>query len=266
MIARPSVLCLLLLLPLAVTAAPQPTTSVTPALQRWQLGQESLRNGNADAAIDLYRESLKLDPGLSRNYLSLAAAYSAKGDDNQSLKHLTLYLDKEPDHVQARCHFAEMLLRLGRKDAAQRQFERCAADLQDRSDIGGDKLLHCQSRLMELAEAAQDEYGEHLHRGIGLYLLACERGELPEPDGELAVESLLFRAVDELRAALDERPDEARPCWYLHKAWSRLVQQHPATRWLHAAEDAAPLSFLTAAERRELQKTCHCAVVAQMRK
>jgi tetratricopeptide (TPR) repeat protein len=265
MFARPGVLCWLLLLPLGLAAA-EPTTSVPPALQRWQLGQESLRNGNPDAAIDLYRESLKLDPDLSRNYLSLAAAYSAKGDDEQSLKHLTLYLDKQPDHVQARCHFAEMLLRLGRTELARRQFERCAADLQDRPDIASDKLVHCQSRLMELAEAAQDEYGEHLHRGIGLYLLACERAELPEPDGELAVEKLLFQAVDELRAALDERPDEARPCWYLHKAWSRLVQQHPATRWLHAAEDAAPLSYLTAAERRELQMACHRAVVAQIRK
>src|SRR5260370_32042451 len=49
---------LLLLVVVRCTAAePAPT----PAVQRWQMGQEALRNGNVDEAIELYRQSLQLD-------------------------------------------------------------------------------------------------------------------------------------------------------------------------------------------------------------
>jgi tetratricopeptide (TPR) repeat protein len=253
----------LLLLVVVRCAAAGPTT--TPAVQRWQMGQEALRNGNVDEAIELYRQSLQLDGALIRNYLSLAAAYSAKGDDDRALQHLARYVQNQPDHVMARAHLAEMLLRLKRPAAARVQFERCATDMQDHSELDADKLIHCESRLMELAEALDDDYGEHLHRGIGLYLLACQRATLADPNGQLAVQGVLFRAAGELSTARAERPDEARPCWYLHLVWSRLGQQHPANRWLNSAEAAAALADLTPAERRELQ-AAYRAAVTQARK
>jgi tetratricopeptide (TPR) repeat protein len=237
-----------------------------PAVQRWQMGQEALRNGNVDEAIELYRQSLQLDGALTRNYLSLAAAYSAKGDDDRALEHLLRYVQKQPDHVMARAHLAEMLLRLKRPAAARPQFERCAADMQDHPEMDAEKLIHCESRLMELAESFDDDFAEHLHRGIGLYLLGCQRATLPDPNGQLAVQGVFFRAAAELSAARVERPDEARPCWYLHLVWSRLGQQHPANRWLRRAEAAAALADLTPAERRELQAACRAAVATQGRK
>ena len=157
-------------------------------------------------------------------------------------------------------------MRLQRPEAARLQFERCVADFQAHPELAGDKLLHCHSRLMELAAAADDEYGDHLHRGIGLYLLARQTALLPNPEGDLAVEGLLFRAAGELSDARGERPAEARPCWYLHQVWSSLAQQQPANRWLLAAVDAASFSDLTATERHDLHATCHRAAVAQARK
>ncbi len=85
-----------------------------------------------------------------------------------------------------------------------------------------------------------------------MYQLACQRAALPDPNGELSVESLLFRAAGELMAARLSRSDEARACWYLHQIWARLGQKQPATHWLRAAQAAAPLGELTAAETRDL--------------
>src|SRR5258708_2688683 len=241
----------LMLAMLSGATAADPTMP-TPAVQCWQMGQEALRDGNVDKAIALYQRSLQLDPELSRNYLSLAAAYCAKGADGRGVENWTSYLQKQPDHVAVRAHLAEILLRVQCPEAARAQFERCVTDLQERSEIDPGKLIHCHSRLGELAEIFEDEYAERLHRGIGLYLLACQRANLPDPDGDLAVQGLLFKAARELSAAHLERPEVARPCWYLHEVWRRLGQQQPADRWLRAAEAAAAFADLTRVEKAEL--------------
>jgi len=128
------------------------------------------------------------------------------------------------------------------------------ADIQDESELATKHLVHCYSRLMEIAEAEDDEYAEHLNRGIGLYVLACERAHLPNPnEGELSVEAVLCKAAGELTMARMVRRDEARPCWYLYAVWSRLDQRQPALRHLREADALAPFTFLTPAERRDLE-------------
>jgi len=230
-----------------------PAEPGSPAQRVWEQGQQALAAGRVDEAIACYRRSLTLDPGLARNHLSLAAAYLGQGQDGEAAPHLARYVAAQPDHLVARAHYAELLLRLNRPRAARAQFERFAADVQEREDLAGQHLVHCHSRLMEIAEGSGDDYGEHLHRGIGLYLLACRRAALPDPEGELGVEGLLCKAAAELTLARLRQPDEARPCWYLYLVWSRLAQQHPARRWLHAACERAPFTVLTPCELRGLQ-------------
>ena len=75
---------------------------------------------------------------------------------------------------------------------------------------------------------------------------------MPEPEGELPVEGLLCKAAGELTLARLERPDEARPCWYLYEVWSHLAQRQSALRWLREADAAAPFSYLTPNEQRRL--------------
>ena len=137
---------------------------------------------------------------------------------------------------------------------ARAEFEAAVAEAQDELPLS--HLIHCHSRLTQIAEAEEEKYDEHLNRGIGLYLLARERAALPDPDGELSVEGLLCRAAGELTLARLERPDEARPSWYLYKVWSRLAQRRPALRSLREASDRAPFSYLTPAEQRGLQLAC----------
>jgi hypothetical protein len=205
-------------------------------------------------------------PRLGPNHLSLAAAFIAQGHDEQAAPHLARYVEAQPDHLVIRAHYAELLLRLGRPAAARAEFERFIADVQDHDDLARPHLVHCHSRLMEIAEAEHDDYAEHLHRGIGLYLLARERELLPEPDGDLSAEGLLFRAAGELTLARLRRGDEARACWYLHAVWGRLAQRQPALRWLRTAEEAAALGGLTPAEQRDLQLAWHRRLLDGRRK
>ncbi len=243
------------LLGLLLLSAAEPAEVPTPALVLWQEGQKAMSEGRTDEAINCYRRSLEADPKLARNHLSLAAAFLARGEDERAAPFLERYVKAQPDHLVVRAHYAELLLRLKRPDEARAEFERFIADAQDDEALARQHLVHCHSRLMEIAEGADDDYGEHLHRGIGLYLLACQSADL-EADGRLSVEGTLFKAIAELTLARLARPEEARPCWYLYAAWSRLAQQQPAARWLRTAEAAAPLSDLTPSERRRLQLAC----------
>lgn len=228
--------------------------SASPGWELWQRAQATLCDGQPERAIELYQRSLAVDPHLTRNYLGLAAAWLSKGEDTRACLHLTLYVAAHPEHVSVRIQYAELLRRLKRREEASEEFERVVADVQDHKEATNEHLLHCHSRLMELAEERGDEYDEHLQRGIGLYLTAVQHAELLR--GGQSVEGQLCKAAAELTLARELRPEEARPLWYLHKAWSRLAQSQPAARSLRAAVAAAPFSYLTPAEQRGLFLAC----------
>jgi tetratricopeptide (TPR) repeat protein len=222
----------------------------------WSQGQAALRDGRTAEAIGYYEQSLVADPDFTRNYLSLAAVYLDAGEDEQACPYLAQYLEAEPDRPVVRLQYAELLRRLHHLTDARQNFEECVIDAQEKSEALSRNLVHCHSQLMEIAAEQEDDYGEHLHRGIGLYWLAFERSRVAETDGKLTVEGLLCKAAAELTAARMEKPDEARPCWYLSQVWRQLAQQQPARRWLRAADQAAPFTYLTPAEKRGLQVAC----------
>lgn len=221
------------------------------ARRLWEEGQSAMRQGQPDRAITCYQQSLAADPRLTRNHLSLAAAYLEKGDQAAACPHLSEYVVAHPDSVLVRVRHAELLWQLGHRREARAAFEGTVADAQD--DLEAAQLIHCHTRLMLIAEAEADEYDEHLHRGIGLYLLARERAAAPDPEGELPAEGLLCRAAAELTLAHRQRDSEARPCWYLYQVWSQLAQRQPAGRCLREATTQAPFSYLTPSEQRGLE-------------
>jgi tetratricopeptide (TPR) repeat protein len=239
------------------TLPPLPASAETPsAVRLWEDGQAAMRQGRTDDAIRCYEESLRANPNLARNHLSLAAAHLQVGDESRACPHLAQYVAAQPEHVIVRLRYADLLLRMHQPRAARAEFERFDADAQDHDEVETRHLIHCHSRLMEVAEQEGDDYAEHLHRGIGLFFLARERDGLEDPDGPLSTEGLLCKAAAELTVARALQPAEARPCWYLAQVWSRLAQQQPARRWLRAADAAAPFSYLTPAEQRALQFAC----------
>jgi tetratricopeptide (TPR) repeat protein len=220
--------------------------------QLWEKGQAAMREGRPDDAIQSYEQSLAIDPRMVCNHLSLATAYLEKKNSNSACEHLGIYLDARPGQFVLRFRYAELLARVDKTAAARGELERLVAEIQEEGDAANQNIIHAHERLMQWAENDHDEYDEHLHRGIGLFLLARKRSTLGDPEGELPCESLLCHAAAELTKARLARPEEARPCWYLFEVWSQLGQRLPAVAQLKQAQAASPFTYLTPAEQRAL--------------
>jgi predicted Zn-dependent protease len=190
--------------------------------------------------------------------LGQAAACVEKGDEAGAAAHLGRHVKAHPEQVMIRAYLAEVLLKLNRLPEAQDQFERFTAEAQERGGPAAKHVLHCHTRLMEIAQRRDDEYGEHLHRGIGMVLLArrLDAAEAKEEATPAFRERLLCRASAELTTAGKLRLDEPRPHWYLREVWSRLEQSRPAERELAKAKALATLMPLPPAEQKELVVAC----------
>jgi tetratricopeptide (TPR) repeat protein len=250
---------------LAIVGPYEPPMRSEQARQLWEQGQEAMRAGEPDRAIALYYKSLEQDRARKENHLSLAAAYLQKGNEPAACAHLGLFLRSHPEHRNARFYHAELLLKLGRPGEAEGEFEQAIARTQEEPEPDLAHLVRCHTRMLEVGEALDEDYLIHLHRGIGLYLVARQRAALTDPEGELPRESLLCRATAALGRARALRPGEARPCWYLHAAWRQLAQHQPARRWLAEARRHAPFSYLTPAEQRDLTLACRALLDAMPR-
>lgn len=154
--------------------------------------------------------------------------------------------------LMIRMHYAELLVKNHKEEQAREEFERFVRDAQEIRPLPLRQLIHGHSRLMELALQADDDYAEHLHRGIGLYYLACQCSDLAQSSGKLNVESLLCQSAGELSEARLQAPWQARPPWYLFQVWSRLDQAKPARKNLACAAALGSASYLSPAERRSL--------------
>jgi tetratricopeptide (TPR) repeat protein len=211
-----------------------------------------MKDGEVDKAVACYELSLASDPNEPRTHLSLAAAFLEKGEDEAALTHLAEYVRSHPENLKVRVHLAELLIRMKRLSEARTELERVVADAQNLAKPPAQDLIHCQTRLMEIAEAAGDEYGIHLHRGIGVYYIARQRNCLEDDSEKSGTEALLCQAAGELAMARAVRPDEARPSWYLYQVWTHLDQREAALLNLRGADAAAPFSYLTSAEKNGL--------------
>jgi tetratricopeptide (TPR) repeat protein len=232
----------------------------------WQKGQAAMRAGQPEKAILYYQQSLQADPSFTRNHLSLAAAYLDAGKDEAACDHLARYVAAHPEQTFVRTQYAELLLKLKHTEAAREELLHLIADCQEVGDETLPVRLHCHSRLLDIAQEQEDDYAAHLHRGVGLYLLARQRADLDDPEGELPVEGLLCRAAAELTLARALRPGEAQPLWYLHAVWSQLGRSDAARRCLALAAAAAPFSDLTPAEQRSLALACRAGEASRLRK
>src|SRR5687768_3615621 len=66
----------------------------------------------------------------SPNDLAAAAIFLEKGDQVSACFHLGRFVQAHPEHANARCYFAELLTKLGKRTEARAEFERAAADAQ----------------------------------------------------------------------------------------------------------------------------------------
>ena len=192
-------------------------------------------------------------PGESRERpaepIALALDCLERGDNVAAVRHLKEHVSRNAEQVLFRAQLAELLLGLHRFSEAQTEFEAAIACSQEGAPGPRSRLVHYHTRLMEIAREREDEYGEYLHRGIGLHLVACQLAGKGD-SGE--VERLQCKAAAALKEAQLIRPEDARAAWYLYRVWSQLDQPRPAGKALHKAIAAAPFSKLTPLEAREL--------------
>lgn len=183
------------------------------------------------------------------DHLAVAAEFLDRGDRARACSHLAAHLRTNPDELMTRAYLAELLFQTDRPNEARTEFTRFIASAQRSTGTPKSHLVHCHTRLMQLAESGSDSFHEHLHRGIGLYRLVedDQKNSLPKAT---RLETLT-NAATELRAALEDRPNTARVSLYLAHVYLLLEQPSAARSVVRSATD---LIGLTPLEREQFDQ------------
>lgn len=79
-------------------------------------------NKQADAALEMYAQAVRVDPSYAPAAMSLGYAYSARGNEAEAIKAMQRYIELVPDAADPRASFADILLRAGRYAEALEQY------------------------------------------------------------------------------------------------------------------------------------------------
>ena len=191
-------------------------------------------------------------PNAGEAALGRAADCLGRGDEVGAVPHLREYVAANPDAGLTRAHLAELLAKHGDAAGARIEFERVLLEAPTTGPIARHRA-HCHTRLMALAEAAGDDFGEHLHRGIGLMLLVEKWDADSATADEVVAEQTCAKAIRALLVARADHPTDARVNLYLATAYERLGQPGAAAMALTLARAGLPDSRLTAAERARVR-------------
>lgn len=185
--------------------------------------------------------------------LSIAADALANGDDLTAAREFRRHLQKYPKQFLFRYQLAEIYFRNGDTLAAKQEFLQTIADAQEAKVVNQALLVRCHTYLVDIASEKGDLYSEHLNRGIGLCLLAQKIIEIEGQSNEQS-ESVVFKAIKELKQARELQPDDAAGAWYLSKCYSALGESAQAEKMWAIARSKAYLNPLTPKELRELNE------------
>ncbi|MCE0483957.1 MAG: tetratricopeptide repeat protein [Methylacidiphilales bacterium] len=82
------------------------------------LGNTLFAKGRVDAAIEQYREALKINPRMVEAYTNLGLAFSVQGNKEEAIRQYQLALQVNPHFALAHFNLANTLLNLGRTQEA----------------------------------------------------------------------------------------------------------------------------------------------------
>jgi len=177
--------------------------------------------------------------------LSLAAECLARGDEPAAAAHFEAYVRLHPDQLMFRVHLADLLFKLHRQGEAQTHYDRFIAAAQDSTGAPRDRLVHCHTRLMVIAQSTNDGFAELFHRGVGLVILTRQ------DTGDLDTrEEILCKAIISLLEAKDLRPTDPRVQVYLAEAHDRAGNRRAADICRAAARNLGAPGTLTLNELR----------------
>ncbi len=194
---------------------------------------------------------LLLIAGAEPDHLALAAEYLDRGDSSQAIEHLSVHVRSHPQEAMTRAYLAELLYRANRNNEAATEFESFVSLAQSMTGKPQDHLVHCHTRLMNLAAANGDDYREPLHRGIGLYRLVLRWDADPARKDAAVAETTLLQALEALKNAALARPKDARVQLYIAEVATRLNQRATAQGAIRKAKSLAAIA-LTPTERERL--------------
>jgi len=207
------------------------------------------REDNEDPVVPL-AQSVPAEP----DTLTLTAECLERGDRANAAIHLECYVCRHPEQWMFRAQLAEMLLSLGRDPIARVHFERFIADVPSAAGALRGQIINAHTHLMEIAQRADDRFGELFHRGVGLLLLAREQAKLLPADSDPAfTEELTCKALSALREAKELKPSDGRTRAYLAEAYDRCGNRRAAEAERAGVRTASSPGELTPLERR----SCH---------
>ncbi|MCE9566831.1 MAG: hypothetical protein K8U57_32905 [Planctomycetes bacterium] len=166
-------------------------------------------------------------PELPPDPLLLAADCIERGDHAKAAVHLEAHVRVHPEQLMFRIQLAEMLMRVGRDEAAKVHFEQFAADVRRSSGPLKKHLVHVHTRLMEIGQQNGDRFTEVLHRGIGLMLLVEEQDGLADRDADFC-EEMLCQAMKALVEAKEMNPSDVQVRLRLAEAYDRMGNRRAA--------------------------------------
>lgn len=182
--------------------------------------------------------------------LTQAADCLARGDEPTAANHFEVYVRRNPDQLMFRVHLADLCFKLQRTTDAKAHYERFIAGAQDSTGTPQSRLVHCHTRLMEIAQEADDRFAELLHRGVGLVILMRR-----ETDDRETREEILCKAIATLMEAKNLRPGDPRVCVYLAEAHERAGNRRAADTARASASNRMMPQSLTSNELRQLELT-----------
>jgi predicted Zn-dependent protease len=176
----------------------------------------------------------------------------ARGDRPAAAIHLEAYVKQYPDQLLFRLQLAELLVQIGKDATARWHYEKFVARAQGERGNIGKYLVHAHTRLMEIAQRADDRYSELFHRGVGLILLVREQDGEPDRDDAL-LEELLCKSLRALTEASELKPGSLRVRAYLAEAYERTGNRRAADREREACRNSPTGNELTGFERKQVQ-------------
>jgi hypothetical protein len=146
---------------------------------------------------------------------------------------------------------AELLLRLDRITEAKAEFEQFIAAAQKATGPVRGHVVHCHTRLMEIAQRADDPFAEAFHRGVGLVLIVANLDATGATEDD-SREEIVCLAVTALMEARERRPTDPRAALYLAEAHDLAGNRRAAEVSRTAARNMLAPGALTPAESMRL--------------
>jgi thioredoxin-like negative regulator of GroEL len=172
--------------------------------------------------------------------------------ENEACALLADFVGKYPDRCEAHLVYGSLLLQTKQIEAARGEFEEFLKRCKDTRPERIRMLIQAHEGLADIAKGSSDVYGEHLHRGIGLYLMTLNHNGYKVGETVFPNARLLDEALKALNKAHEMRPDEARPCWYIHRVYLAMNQMEQAEEFLKLTDQRAANTRLTPLERHAL--------------